>query len=103
MIILGNLLLAIAQLLGAVLWIFYVLLIANIILSWVNPDPRNFIVQFVYGTTEPILRRIRAKIRPVGMFDLSALILLLAVYFLDTFLVRSIAMYGGLMLHQVTP
>ena len=101
MIILGNLLLAIAQLLSAVLWIFYVLLIANVILSWVNPDPRNFIVQFVYGTTEPILRRIRAKIRPVGMFDLSALILLLLVYFLDTFLVRSIAMYGQLMLRQV--
>ncbi len=101
MILLGNFLLAIAQLLGAVVNLFYILLIANIILSWVNPDPRNFLVQFIYGTTEPILRRVRTKIKPVGMLDLSALVVLLALYFIETLVVNSLDGYGKLILSKV--
>jgi len=98
MIALGNLLIAVAGLLHWVIFIFYWLLLANVILSWVSPDPRNPIVQFIYSATEPILAKVRGKLPPLGMFDLSPIVLFLALYFLDAFLVASLTGYGQEML-----
>jgi YggT family protein len=47
------------------------LIIANIILSWVNPDPNNIIVKTIYGLTEPILSPLR-RFTVIGPLDLSA-------------------------------
>lgn len=47
------------------------LIIANIILSWVNPDPNNIIVKTIYGLTEPILSPLR-RFTIIGPLDLSA-------------------------------
>lgn len=94
MIAFGYFLQAIAGVLRLTLNLFYVLLIARCILSFVSPDPRNPLVQFIYNTTEPLLVRVRERIPPVGMFDLSAMIVLLLLYFLDVFLVNSIEAYG---------
>lgn len=98
MLLFGYFLKAVAQLLGAVIGIFIFLFIARAILSWVSPDPRNPIVQFINNTTEPILSRVRSKIPPLGMFDLSVLVVILVLYFLDNFLVGSIRAYGELFL-----
>ncbi|MFN8392196.1 MAG: YggT family protein [Bdellovibrionota bacterium] len=100
MIAFGNLLRAIAGMLHMILPIFYVLMLARVVLSWVSPDPRNPIVQFIYNTTEPLLARVRDKIPPLGMFDLSPLIWFLLFYLLDAFLVRSLYDYGSWFLSQ---
>ena len=55
MFVVGNFLLAIAGMLQIVINLFYFLVIAAVILSWVSPDPRNPIVQFIYSTTDPLL------------------------------------------------
>lgn len=94
MIVFGNLLIGIAGVLHWVVVVFYWLLIARCILSFVDPDPRNPIVQFIYNTTEPLLGRVRDKIPPLGMFDLSALVVLVALYFVDAFLVQTLHDYG---------
>jgi YggT family protein len=72
------------------------ILIVRAILSWVNPDPYNPIVRFIYSITDPLLYRVR-RILPLqfGGFDLSPMILILAIIFLESFLVptlRQIAM-----------
>lgn len=94
MIALGNFLQAVAGLLHSVIFIFYWLLLAVVILSWVSPDPRNPIVQFLYNATEPILSRVRAKVPPLGFIDLSPILVFLFLYFIDAFLVTSLADYG---------
>jgi YggT family protein len=94
MIALGNLLIAVGGLLHYIIVIFYWMLLAHVILSWVSPDPRNPIVQFIYSATEPVLAKVRAKIPPFGMFDLSPIVVFLALYFLDAFLVSSLQQYG---------
>ena len=101
MILLGNFLLAIGNLLGAVISIFIFLFIARAVLSWVNPDPTNVIVQFINNSTDPILVRVRGRIPAIGVFDLSVLVVILVLYFLDTFLVNSIISYGRKMLAAV--
>ena len=94
MIAFGYFLQAIAGVLHILLSVFYYLMIARVILSWVSPDPRNPIVQFIYSSTEPLLSRIREYVRPIGMFDLSPIIAFAAFYFLDVFLTGSLMDYG---------
>jgi YggT family protein len=67
-------------------------IIARAIISWVNPDPYNPIVRFLYNVTEPVLYRVRRTIpfAYAGGLDFSPLIVLLALYFLQLFLVRSL-------------
>jgi YggT family protein len=94
MIALGHLLKSVAGILHSVVVIYYILLLAHVILSWVSPDPRNPIVQFIFNCTEPLLVKIRAKIPPLGMLDLSPIVVFLGLYFLDEFLVASLQDYG---------
>jgi YggT family protein len=87
----GNLLLALAQLLHLVLIAYMWIIIARAILSWVSPDPFNPIVRFLYRVTEPVLRPIRYRLPTLSMgLDLSPMVVILAIYFLDTFLVNSL-------------
>ena len=93
-IILGNLFVAIGTLLNGIINFFIFLMFARAVISWVSADPRNGIVQFIYGTTEPILSRVRGKIPPIGMLDLSVIVVIFALYFLDNFLVETILQFG---------
>jgi YggT family protein len=61
-------------------------------ISWVNPDPNNAIVQFLYKVTEPILEPIRSRL-PLNFrfgIDISPVILILTVMFLKSFLIKSL-------------
>jgi len=91
MFILGNFLNAIAQVLDIALTFYMYIIIAQAVLSWVNPDPYNPIVRFINQVTEPVLYRIRSRIPTVfGGLDFSPIIVMLAIYFLRIFLVQSI-------------
>lgn len=91
MFILSNLLSAIAVVLGIVLNLYMWIIIIRALLSWVNPDPYNPIVQFLYSITEPVLVRVRRLIPMTGVgLDFAPIIVLLAIVFLQTFLVNSL-------------
>jgi len=91
MLVFSNLLAAIAEVLKWVLNIFMWIIIARAILSWVSPDPYNPIVRFIHNVTEPVLHQIRRRL-PVSFsgIDFSPIIVLLAVIFLQRFVVRSL-------------
>ena len=91
MIYLFNFLVAIAKILNAGLTIYMWIIIARAVISWVNPDPYNPIVRFLHNVTEPVLYRIRRFV-PVyfGGFDFSPILVLLAIIFIETFLVQSL-------------
>ncbi len=91
MFVVGNLVEALAALLHLVLNIYIWVLIARAIISWVNPDPSNPIVRFLYRITEPVLRPVRNVLPLQGLgLDLSPMIVLLIIYVLDRFLVSSL-------------
>ena len=91
MFIIGNLLIAVAQVLDYLLWAYMWIIIGRVIISWVNADYNNPIVRFLYAATEPVLEPVRRRL-PVaaGGFDLSPIAVWLAVIFLQRFLVRSL-------------
>ena len=90
-VVFSNFLAAVAEVLRWVLNIFMWIIIARAILSWVSPDPYNPIVRFIHNVTEPVLHQIRRRI-PVsfGGMDFSPIIVLLAVIFLQRFVVNSL-------------
>jgi YggT family protein len=91
MFVLGNFFGAIALVLHYALWLYMWVIIARAVISWVSPDPYNPIVQFLYRATEPVLEPIRRKLPGAGFgIDFSPLIVILAIYFLDQFLVASL-------------
>ena len=90
MFILANLIGAIGRILDIVITIFTWLIIARALISWVNPDPYNFIVRFLYKTTEPMLYRIRKRLPFSWGIDISPLIVILTLLFLRYFLIRSL-------------
>ncbi len=92
MFVLSNLLIAIARILDVILTMLYWLILIRALISWVNPDPHNPIVQFLYKTTEPMLYPIR-KILPLGLrfgIDISPIVAFLAIMFLKSFLVMTL-------------
>ena len=92
MFVFSNLIFALANILHIVLNLYMWIVIARALLSWVNPDPYNPIVRFLYSVTEPVLYAIR---RHVPMFfggvDFSPMVVILGIYFLDSFLVPTLA------------
>lgn len=92
MFVFSNLLAAIASLLNVIFTVMYWLLLIRALVSWVNPDPYNPVVQFLYKTTEPILYPIR-KMLPINMgigIDISPIIAFLILIFLRSFLVKTL-------------
>ncbi|MGE4518884.1 MAG: YggT family protein [Desulfobacteraceae bacterium] len=95
MFVIGNLLTAVALVLNTVLQIYMWIIIGSAILSWVNPDPFNPIVRFLRAVTEPVLSEVRKRI-PVsfGGIDFSPIIVILAIIFLQQFVVNTLYMAG---------
>ncbi|HYA14541.1 MAG TPA: YggT family protein [Syntrophales bacterium] len=90
MFVLGNFIAAAAKIIHIILNIYMWIVIARALISWVNPDPYNQIVQFLYRITEPVLSLVRRwmPFRHLAI-DLSPLVVILVIYFIDEFLVSS--------------
>ena len=81
---------AVLDVIFTILTVIQWLVIIAAVISWVNPDPRNPIVQFLYRTTEPLLRPFRKLLPPgrTGGIDFSPLLVILLIIFIKTFLSR---------------
>jgi len=91
MFIFGNFLAALASVLNLLLSVYWWIIIARAVISWVNPDPYNPIVRFLYAATEPLLYRVR-RLLPLnfGGIDFSPILVFVVIIFLQKFLVQSL-------------
>jgi YggT family protein len=91
MFVVNNFMMAIAQLLDFLLSAYMWIIIGRAVISWVNADPYNPVVRFLYEVTEPLLSRIRKMIPfNMGGIDFSPMILILVIMFLQSFLVKTL-------------
>ena len=97
MFVFSNLFSTIGSILNMLLTIYFWIIFARAVLSWVRPDPYNPIVQFIYKTTEPFLIPFQ-KIVPayrIGV-DLSPLFALAVLWILRVVVVNSLIDLAGL-------
>jgi len=83
---------SIVQLLHTVINIYIWIVIISALLSFVRPDPSNPIVQILSRLTEPVYSFVRQKM-PFLVFsgvDLSPLVIIVGLQFIDTFMMRSL-------------
>lgn len=90
MFVMANFIEALATLINIILSASIWVVIGRVIISWVNADPYNPIVRILYQVTEPVLYRIRRFMPVFGGFDFSPMILILAIIFLQSFLVPTL-------------
>ena len=89
MFILANFIGALASIVSIFLTIMYWLILIRALISWVNPDPLNPLVQFLMRTTEPVLEPVRRLLPPLPL-DISPIIVFFIILFLQRFLVSSL-------------
>lgn len=89
MFVLSNFIDALAYVVNALLFIMYWVILVRALISWVNPDPFNPIVQFLMRVTEPVLEPIRRLLPPMPV-DISPIIAFFIIIFLQKFLVSSL-------------
>ena len=97
MFVLGNVVLGLARVADLFLRFYFWVMVGRAIISWVNADPRNPIVRFLVMATEPPMRMIR-RMLPMSLryfpLDISFLILLGIIYFLQVALVGSLVQWS---------
>ncbi len=82
-----SLLLAFGSILITIISLYKWVIIIGALISWVQPDPYNPIVQMLYRLTEPVYAIVRRYIPTViGGIDLSPLIIIFTLQFLEIFL-----------------
>ena len=104
MILLANILLAVAKIIelaSGILTVYKYILLASIIISWVNADPYNPIVNFIYRATEPVLRRVRRYMPDTGMIDLSPIVVFALIYLIQIIVFDTAYAYLMLMSSQM--
>lgn len=90
MFVLANFIDALATVINILLGTYVWVVIGRVIISWVNADPYNPIVNFLYQVTEPLLSRIRRFLPSIGGLDFAPMLLILAIIFLQSFLVPTL-------------
>lgn len=94
MILLANMLLGLAYILRSIIWLLQILIIARVVISWVNADPYNPIVRFISSSTDPLIEPIRRRMPNMGGLDLSPLVFLLLIMFIQFAVVGSMQDYA---------
>ncbi|MFQ5465030.1 MAG: YggT family protein [Thermodesulfobacteriota bacterium] len=94
MFVFANFLSALAQLLDIGLTLYMWVIIIRALISWVNPDPYNPVVRFLYSVTEPVLYRVRRFLPFMGGLDISPIVVIFAIYFFKAFVITTLAEFA---------
>jgi len=70
------------KLVATLLWTYFFLIIAMVLLSWLGRGLRHPVVPLVYQLTDPVLRPIQRVVPPIAGIDLAPLFALIAIRFL---------------------
>ncbi|MFP4322835.1 MAG: YggT family protein [Anaerolineales bacterium] len=80
-----------AALIEMLLLVFWLLILARILMSWVQVDPYNPVAQFIYNATEPFLKPVRDVLPPAGGFDFSPIVVLILAQVIGSILVAAVS------------
>jgi len=92
----ANFILAIARILNFVVSAYTIVIVFRVILSWIQIPSLYPVAVIVYKLTEPLLKPIRKYVPPhkMGGLDVSPMILLIILMFINSFVIRSLVQYA---------
>jgi YggT family protein len=81
-----NLVIFIAQTLEGLLQLYFWVVIISALMTWIEPNPYNPIVRFIYAVTEPVFNWIREHLPVIfGGIDFSPLVVVIGISFLQRY------------------
>ncbi|ARJ56622.1 YggT family protein [Campylobacter cuniculorum] len=86
--LLDSLIFSIVSIIQIIITIYTWIIVITALLSWVNPDPYNPIVQILYKLSAPAYELVRKIPTRIGNIDLAPLIIILILQFISIFLGR---------------
>lgn len=86
----SNFIHALADVLHLFFTLYIYMIIARAVVSWISVNPYSPFVQFLYRVTEPVLSRARRLLPPMAGLDLSPVVVIFVILFLDRFLVNTL-------------
>lgn len=90
-VILPIMVICLVQMIKSLCWLIFILMIARIIMSLIQPNPYNPLVLIVYGSTEPLLNPLKGLVpKGPGNLDLKAVLFLAFLLIFDTFVLNNI-------------
>ena len=85
----GILLVWFAKILNIAFTVYFWVIFARALVSWIRPNPYNPVIRLVYRLVDPVTNRIRRMLPTrVGMVDFAPFLLMIAVIFLQELLTR---------------
>jgi len=93
----GNIIISLATVINMFLNLYLIVVIASALISWVSPDPNNPIVRFLHSATIPVYYKIRRSLPfPLifGGMDITPLVVIGIIYFLEYALVANLIRFG---------
>lgn len=87
---------SLAELIALALNIYIGAILIQVIISWVNPGAYNPVLSLLYNLTAPLLRPARRLLPPLSGFDLSPLLVLLALQVAKMLILPPLMMAAGL-------
>jgi YggT family protein len=86
-----NLVLILASFLYTILRAYIWVVIIATLMTWIEPNPYNPVVRFLYAVTEPVFDWVRQHI-PVffGGIDFSPMIVIFAIYFIQGYVIPTV-------------
>ena len=76
----NSLLITLLTIISFGLWVYSWIVIVAALISWVQPNPYNPIVRFLWGVTEPVYQFIRRYIpTQIGGFDFAPILVLIVI------------------------
>jgi YggT family protein len=93
----GDVFIAVATIADYLLGIYIWVIIIAALISWVNPDPYNPIVRFLYSVTDPVLRPIRRYTMSITgslPIDISPIIVIVIIWFFRMTVIKALIRIG---------
>ncbi|WP_448535140.1 YggT family protein [Pseudothermotoga sp.] len=90
MFVISNLLYAIAIVLQLFIYVEIFAVILSALLSWITPFRYSTFRQFIDAVANIVLRPFRKFIPPIGPVDITPMIAIFVLVFLDNFVVRTL-------------
>jgi YggT family protein len=86
-----NFVIFIAQVLSQLLTLYFWIVIISAVMSWIDPNPYNPIVRFVYAITQPVFSWVREHLPVIfGGIDLSPIVVIIGIQFIQVYLLPTL-------------
>ncbi len=79
-----------AEIVALLIQLYSLVILARVLMSWVQVDPYNPVVRTIFDLTEPVLQPIRNLLPPAAGLDFSPIIAIILLQFIGQILITMV-------------